>query len=353
MKKYLFILTIVLCFNAANSQVLYSENFDSFNWGYLGTDPTGNIPGQGGWLIKSNATQSNTFFTIVNEPNRGKVLDITAMSHAEGLYAIKTGIDQLINNRTPGNDVIKFEIDYFTGPKQPNGSYSGLWIKLLPIGEVEGGLINPAILSAYTYSKVGGIVQSNYGQSMPVGTDNLNEYYPFNSWLKLITYLDYSNRKIYFEIPTLNKAVVGDFKKNDPSTNLIQDYKPATISLNTHFFVTPDEPKVITRNKYDNIQITALKEVPPNVIALSVNEQLATKFNLYPNPATNVVNITNVENMQVNQITVYNLAGKQISKQDYNNQAEIQLNVEHLASGTYLLYLQTAQGTTVKQFIKK
>ncbi len=117
--------------------------------------------------------------------------------------------------------------------------------------------------------------------------------------------------------------------------------------------ISPQGPQTITRNKYDNIKLTALKEVPPNVIALSVNEQLATKFNLYPNPATNVVNITNVENMQVNQITVYNLAGKQVSTQDYNNQAEIHLNVENLASGTYLLYLQTAQGTAVKQFIKK
>ncbi|WKW46843.1 T9SS type A sorting domain-containing protein [Myroides sp. JBRI-B21084] len=66
-----------------------------------------------------------------------------------------------------------------------------------------------------------------------------------------------------------------------------------------------------------------------------------------------MVNITNAENMQVNQITVYTLAGKQVSTQAYNNLAEIQLNVEHLARGTYLLYLQTAQGTAVKQFIKK
>ncbi|WKW46844.1 T9SS type A sorting domain-containing protein [Myroides sp. JBRI-B21084] len=347
MKKYLFILTIMLCFNTAYSQVLYSENFDNFNWGYLGTDPTGKIPGQGGWLIKSNATQSNTFFTIVNEPNRGKVLDITAMSHAEGLYAIKTGIDQLISNRTPGNDVIKFEIDYFTGPKQPNPQ-SKSWIKLLRVGEIEGGAINPVYLCASITYKDSGI--HTIGAA---GMDGKNVLLPFNTWIKIITYLDYTNRKAYFEIPSLNIVHGSDFLTNVTSTNLIQDYKPATISLNTYFFETPDQPKVITRNKYDNIQITALKEVPPNVIALSTNEQLATKFNLYPNPATNVVNITNAENMQVNQITVYTLAGKQVSTQAYNNPTEIQLNVEHLASGTYLLYLQTAQGTAVKQFIKK
>ncbi len=201
MKKYLFILTIMLCFNAANSQVLYSENFDSFNWGYLGTDPTGKIPGQGGWVTISKNTQSNSFFTIVNEPNRGKVLDITAMSHSEGLYAFKPGIDKLIDNRTPGNDVIKFEIDYFTGSKQPNAN-SQSWIKLVPIGEVEGDLIAPNVLYHLIAHKDLG--EYAFGGSNFYG---VNIFLPFNSWVKFNVYLDYPNRKIYFEIPSLNTAL--------------------------------------------------------------------------------------------------------------------------------------------------
>src|SRR5690606_14967548 len=114
-----------------------------------------------------------------------------------------------------------------------------------------------------------------------------------------------------------------------------------------------NDPQIYTRNYYDNIKITALNAVPPNIVTLSTNEQLAEKFNMYPNPATNVVNITNSENMLVNQVTVYDIAGKQLSTQSFNNQTEIQLNVEHLASGTYMLHLQTAQGTAVKKLVKK
>ena len=114
-----------------------------------------------------------------------------------------------------------------------------------------------------------------------------------------------------------------------------------------------NDPKIYTRNRYDNIKITAISAVPPNIIALSTSEQLAAKFNLYPNPATSVVNITNAENVLVNQVTVYDIAGKQLSTQTYNNETEIKLNVEHLASGTYLLHLQTNEGTAVKKLLKK
>src|SRR5690606_11125242 len=133
-------LVSLLVVNNANSQVLYTENFDNHSIGKLGTDFTGTIPGQWGWVTKSKYTQTNSFFTIVNEANRGKVLDITALSHREGLYVYKPGIDKLIDNRNPGNDVIKFEIDYFTGSIQANAS-SNSWISLIPVGEVEGVLI--------------------------------------------------------------------------------------------------------------------------------------------------------------------------------------------------------------------
>src|SRR5690606_39619025 len=61
------------------------------------------------------------------------------------------------------------------------------------------------------------------------------------------------------------------------------------------------------------------------------SSDLAAKFNIYPNPATNVVNMTNNENRLVNQVAVYDVTGKLISTQNFNEQAELQLNVENLA----------------------
>ncbi|SEH59918.1 Por secretion system C-terminal sorting domain-containing protein, partial [Paenimyroides aquimaris] len=39
--------------------------------------------------------------------------------------------------------------------------------------------------------------------------------------------------------------------------------------------------------------------------------------------------------------------------QNFNEQTEIQLHVENLASGTYLLHLQTNEGMAVKKLVKK
>lgn len=85
---------------------------------------------------------------------------------------------------------------------------------------------------------------------------------------------------------------------------------------------------------------------------LSSDKFVLENFNIYPNPATNVVNITNSDNMFVNQVQVYDLSGKLITTQNFNNETEIQLNVETLTSGAYLLHIQTNEGIAVKKLVK-
>src|SRR5690606_22021288 len=123
MKKCLLILTTVLFSNSIHSQVLYTENFDNLSIGNLGTAPTGITPGQRGWYTVSKYTQTNSFFAIVNETGRGKVLDMTTgVTNNEHLAAIKKISHTTIANRLPGNDVFMLEIDYYTGSNQPIGS---------------------------------------------------------------------------------------------------------------------------------------------------------------------------------------------------------------------------------------
>ncbi|WLD23628.1 T9SS type A sorting domain-containing protein [Flavobacterium dauae] len=341
MKKCLLILTTVLIFNSTYSQVLYTENFDNLSIGNLGTDPSGAIPGQGGWYTVSQYTQANSFFNIVNETGRGKVLDMTTgVTDYEYLVAIKKISHTTIANRLPGNDVFMLEIDYYTGSNQPRGGNSvGSQINILSY--FDGDPLNEThLLSQFSFDKSNG----------DVGLGKL----PFNTWVKIIFYLDYPNEKKYLHIPYLNDAFSADIPKHPTSTNLIEEYPISEINLIGSYAGTGTNPVLsYIRNRYDNIKLTAINEVPPEVVTLSVNEQLAEKFNLYPNPASNVVNITNNENMFVKEVAVYDTKGKLISTQNFNEQTEIQLNVENLASGTYMLHLQTAEGTAVKKLVKK
>ncbi|UUV22666.1 T9SS type A sorting domain-containing protein [Paenimyroides aestuarii] len=352
MKKILIIGTLLLYHTLLTAQVLYNETFDSYNWGNVGTDPTGQIPGQGGWLTEGVFAQHNSVFTIVNETNRGKVLDFTTpYSMVQGRYLlIKPHLNTLIDNRTAGNDVIKIEIDYFTGNKIP-GAHAISNIRLLL---KDMSLYQPQDEFIFIQlSKDDGTFNAATDRDNPYNSQIFAQYsnFPFNTWVTLIMYLDYTNNKIYMHIPQFNKVSSSGLVTNPTSTKLMQDYKLERLVLET--FIGNSTINRYSSQRYDNIKITAMSVVPPEVIALSTIEQLASKFNLYPNPASSVVNITNTENMQIQQITVYDVAGKQLSTQTYNNETDIQLNVEHLASGTYMLHLQTHQGTAVKKLVKK
>src|SRR5690606_4629981 len=301
---------------------------------------------------------NNNCFTITTEPNKGKVLTLSApVSSSIGsdmLFITKPGIDSFIDQRTNGNNVIKFEIDYYTGPQYyisgNNGSPPYGQIRLL---SETGSLFSydHQLLSQAEYITASYYNGASTNNGVKLGNDPWGDLLPVDTWVTFIVYMDYTNKKIYFETPYFGTVVSGDFLSQSTSTNLIEDFKPVEIRFNINANTNSNVQHII--NRYDNIKITALKKVPQSIIDLSTHDFLSVKFNIYPNPATNVVNITNNENRLVNKIEVYDTTGKLINTQNYNNEAEIQLNVEHLASGTYMLHLQTAEGTAVKKLVKK
>src|SRR5690554_8034288 len=76
MKKITFIAIVMfLLFNSVHAQVLWSENFESYTLGNVGTDVTGTVPGQGNWYTQRVYTSddiSNENFRINHETGRGK-----------------------------------------------------------------------------------------------------------------------------------------------------------------------------------------------------------------------------------------------------------------------------------------
>src|SRR5690554_122274 len=339
MKKCLLILTTVLCLNTIKAQVLYTENFDNYNIGNLGTDPTGVTPGQGGWHTYSAYTKVNSFFTISNETGRGKVLNLSTGSVNYENFAVAKKISySTIANRLPGNDVFMFEIDYYTGSIQPPSSTISNDSQIQLLSRSSTGSRR---LTYIYFDKSNGNIYTNTTEKLP-----------FNSWIKFIFYIDYPNRKEYVHIPYLNKVYVNDRLNYLTSPNLIQDFPISDIELSAGYIDNSSNPlSTYIRNRYDNIKITALNAVPPYV--LNAENFLAQKFNLYPNPATNVVNITNKENVGIEQIEVFDVNGKMVKSQTCKNETEIQLSVENLASGTYMLHIKTNEGVAVKKVVKK
>jgi hypothetical protein len=111
--------------------------------------------------------------------------------------------------------------------------------------------------------------------------------------------------------------------------------------------------------KWPSGTIDALYNVNPNQ-SLVITEGSAplanatfanSAFNLYPNPAKNVLNIHNNGNVVLKSALVFDLTGKLVIETKEINTA---INVEKLSSGTYLLILRDETGKDYPQkFIKE
>ncbi len=353
-KRLLPALALFLYGQLLTAQVVYNETFDNYTIGNLGTDPSGKVPGQGGWYTEMFQTVNNNYATITAETNKGKALTLASAATAPykcNLFVKRTDMATFIDQRSAGNDVLKFEIEYFTGAQHGTGSSSAH--QKFGLYYYNPALLNDPLVQFSFQATTGEVVAYCQDQSKIIYLDNnpnnLPNHHPtmpFNTWVTFIVYLDYNNKKAYFETPYFNTVAVADFLKSSSSTNLIEDFKPLVLQFN--FYSEVNTSQVF--NKYDNIKITALKSVPPNVV--SSPTFLSKKFNLYPNPATEIVNITNNEQMMVKEVEIYDTAGKLIETQTFNDQTQIQLNISALNSGTYLLHLKTDEGIAVKKLVK-
>jgi len=104
----------------------------------------------------------------------------------------------------------------------------------------------------------------------------------------------------------------------------------------------------------DDIPVSFTSMIPANtvyrfeVITLSNQDNEKVNFVMYPNPTSDVLNLSFSENLDKNY-SVYDLLGREVLKGKFENTSESQIAVEKLQIGTYILRI----GGTTKKFIKK
>src|SRR5690606_23988130 len=233
MKRKLLIAAGFLLTQLCSAQVLFTENFENYTLGNM-FPISPNLPpitGQGGWISPVVINQSTVNKTLITqEPNRGKVLTLTTTdlpTVQTNITISRPNISNTFNQRTPGNDVIKFEVDYYTGEQQNDGTGYAVMQSL--------GLIfdeNPtsaSFSSSHLFLAIYDSEDLNF-RFRYNNTSGLSPYdiwvgkLPYKTWITYIVYLDYKNRKIYYEIPYINAVGSGDhFLYNINSSNLIDD----------------------------------------------------------------------------------------------------------------------------------
>lgn len=104
----------------------------------------------------------------------------------------------------------------------------------------------------------------------------------------------------------------------------------------------------------DNLSSTALIDnvVTKPLGTAGVNENLISKLSVFPNPANDVVNVTNNENILVNGVEVVDLNGRTVKTAKFDGVANAQINVADLASGIYMMTVSSDKGTMTKKIVK-
>lgn len=84
-------------------------------------------------------------------------------------------------------------------------------------------------------------------------------------------------------------------------------------------------------------------------LSLGDVSSLKSEFSVYPNPANNKVTIEQKSTISMNAIVVYDAVGKVVYRKENMNTAKHSFATENMASGLYLVQIQTARGTTVEK----
>jgi len=135
----------------------------------------------------------------------------------------------------------------------------------------------------------------------------------------------------------------------DPVTIFSQDPVAGTVldfGVHTIIFTAEDE--------YGNVS-TCSFELDVQEADLGINDnELAGAISMYPNPARNIVTITNSSNISLETAMIYDISGKLISNINLQDmQGEKVIDISNYASGVYMVQITGEQASVVKRLIKE
>ena len=135
------------------------------------------------------------------------------------------------------------------------------------------------------------------------------------------------------------------------STTLVTDQSPSPGTI------LEDGTHTITLSATDNGGFESSCEfviVVNDILAGQDTEILLQDITLYPNPANDVVTITNPDFIGLTSVTIYDVAGRLVKQNKVSgvNNAVV-MNISELRSAVYMVVIATEYGQLVKQLLKK
>ena len=141
------------------------------------------------------------------------------------------------------------------------------------------------------------------------------------------------------------------FAIDNCSTTLVTDQSPNPGTI------LEDGTHTITLSATDNGGFESTCEfiiVVNDILATQDTEILLQDITIYPNPASDTITIENPEFVGLNNVTIYDVAGRLVKQNNVSgvNNAVV-MNISQLRSALYMVVITTEYGQLVKQLLKK
>ena len=336
MKKLLLSLSLLATVCSASAQVLAMDDFSSYTVGNVGVDPTGATTGQGDWYT---AGAANSDFQIVNNAAHGNYLQITGSATATGNKFMWTSdFETTWAFRDAGNDILSIEYEFFTGPATTSKNQHRVCVFNADGLKILGGLLfaeDTKVLSGLSYYNNAGTM-GNYSFNPTTGPFVL----PTNTWVKI----GFSFNKTTGQVICRTKGLTTNLNMGIPGAAMGID--PVEIDLITAAGALNTSSTLALYDSY--LVIAAATDALLDVEQV----QPTTAFAVFPNPATNVINVNNKDNAPISSITFSDLNGRIVKQNAFNNESQVQMNISELSSGVYMMNITSKEGTTTKKIVK-
>ncbi|ESU24818.1 hypothetical protein FEDK69T_03710 [Flavobacterium enshiense DK69] len=357
MNRKLLLFSILLgLYIPAKAQVLQSDNFNSLTVGNIGADFTGATPGQGGWLtLASNgATPTTTtnagnanFQIVAAGGTNANVFSLQGPNGDKGSRLMwKSGLAAAWGTRTAGNNIIEIEVDINPGTR--GASLNDFGLSLFNSDRTKqlcGFRVDAAsgelFLVAYSYPQ-GAPGPNNYIYPIDVDTPVL---LPQNQYSRIGVSFNSVTGAVLIKGPGIGAAGIGI---PGSAAGIVPNQTELLATAGAS--ATPLNAASATMT-FDNflIKASATDTLLGTEAFTSVE---SSKLSVYPNPANNIVTISNAENLQINAVVITDVNGRTVKTLEFGGVAETQINVSDLNSGIYFMSIDTNEGTATKKIIK-
>ncbi|MEL6812553.1 MAG: HYR domain-containing protein, partial [Bacteroidota bacterium] len=154
-----------------------------------------------------------------------------------------------------------------------------------------------------------------------------------------------------YEVPdywALGEATATD-NCTDPVTITSQDPAPGTFLVDGIYTVT-----LSAEDAYGNVGSCEFELTVESILGINDPEIDLSTIVLYPNPANNQVNLSNPQNIDLREVTLYDVTGRLVKTFNLKDMgAEKILDISNLANATYLVLITSEHGQLTKQLIKE